>query len=272
MNKSHFKLYLNIIIFSIGLILLFFINSIGIVNATTANEDESKNELDVFKLKVRINLNTIYNHDPNIQKIKVVAFVNGEVKEQYIDLLQEKNKAKNKILLLNLQFDKSNDISSIIATDQYFVCGYAINDKIVNQEGITLYDCDEGDILSADSSIARLFSTLNKFEKSKVISGNTTNGNADTLANQVKINVKVPLEDAIYDVKLISVIGMIRGEYMLEILDSTEALEKQKDNNCTFRPPNTSRSSRTRSTSSNSSSPPTTTRSCSPSTTWRSRA
>ena len=196
----------------------------------TANEDESKNELDVFKLKVRINLNTIYNHDPNIQKIKVVSFVNGEVKEQYIDLLQEKNKTKHKILTLNLQFDKSNDISSIIATDQYFVCGYAINDKIVNQEGITLYDCDEGDILSADSSIARLFSTLNKFEKSKVISGNTTNGNADTLANQVKINVKVPLEDAIYDVKLISVIGMIRGEYMLEILDSTEALEKQKDN------------------------------------------
>ena len=231
MNKSHFELHLNFIIFSIGLILLFFIVPLGIVNATTANEDEAKNEQGVLNLKIRINLNTINNYDPNIQKIKVVSFVNGEVKEQYIDLLQEKSKAKNKILTLNLQFDKSNDISSIVATDQYFVCGYAVNDKIINQEDITLYDCDEGDILSADSSTARLFSTLNKFEKSKGISSNTTNGNADTLAKEVKINVKVPLEDAIDDVDLISVIGMIRGEYTLEILDAKEALEQQKDNN-----------------------------------------
>ena len=204
---------------------------LGIVNAITANEDGAKNEQDFLELKIRINLNTIEKHDPNIQKLKVVSFVNGEVKEQYIDILQEKNKAKNNILVLNLQFDKSNHISSIVATDQYFVCGYAVNDKILNQEGITLYDCDEGDILSADSSTARLFSTLNKFEKSKGISSNTTKGNADPLAKEVKINVKVPLEDAIDDVDLISMIGMVRGEYNLEILDAKEALEKQQDNN-----------------------------------------
>jgi hypothetical protein len=225
------ELHFNFIIFSTGLILLFFSMPLGIVNATTGNEDEAKKEQDIIKLKIRINLNTINNHDPNIQKLKVVSFVNGEVKEQYIDLLQEKNKAKNKILTLNLQFDKSNDISSIVATDQYFVCGYAVNNKIINQENIMLYDCDEGDILSADSSTARLFSTLNKFEKSKGISSNTTKGNADPLAKEVKINVKVPLEDAIDDVDLISMIGMVRGEYNLEILDAKEALEKQQDNN-----------------------------------------
>ena len=119
---------------------------------------------------------------------------------------------KNKILTINFQFDKSNDISSIVSTDQYFVCGYAVNDKIINQEDITLYDCDEGDILSADSSTARLFSTLNKFEKSKGISSITTKSdNAVTLAKEVKINVKVPLHDAIDDVDLISVIGMKEG-------------------------------------------------------------
>ena len=223
-SKSVFFLF-------VGLMSIFSVTVIGDVNATTvSNEDndQTKNDEDMFKLKVKLNLNNI---DPNLQKIKLVSFVNGEVKEQYVDLLQEKSKIKNNILRIDLQFAKSNDVSSIVATDQYFVCGYAVNDKIINQEDITLYDCDEGDISSEESSIARLFSTLNKFEKSKGISGNTTNSNADPLTKAVKINMKVPLEDVIDDVDLISVIAMIRGEYKLEILDAKEALGKQKDNN-----------------------------------------
>lgn len=233
MNKSQFKLYLNFIILSIGLIFLFFIVSSEIVYATTLNgdNDETKSEQDILKLKIRINLNTLNNYDPNIQKIKVVSFVNGEAKEQYIDLLQEKSKAKNNILTLNWQFSKINDISSIETKDQYFVCGYAVNEKIINQTDITLYDCDEGDIVSSDSSTARLFSTLNKFEKSKGINDITTKPNTDILAKEVKLNVKIPLEDAIDDVDLISVIGMIKGEYKVEVIDAKEALEKQKDNN-----------------------------------------
>lgn len=234
LDKSQSELHLNFIILVIGLILLFYIMSLGIVNATTSNveeDNEAKNEQDVLNLKIKINLNTINNHDPNIQKIKLVSFVNGEVKEQYIDLLQEKSKVKNKILTLDWQFDKSNDISSIEATDQYFVCGYAVNDKMITQKDISLYDCDEGDIVSADSSIVRLFgSTLNKFNES--VNDNKINGQEkNPLAKEVKINVKVPLEDAIDDVDLISVIGMIKGKYKLEIIDAKEALEKQKDNN-----------------------------------------
>ena len=245
MNKSQFEVHANLIIFSIGLILLFFIMSPGIVNATTANrddDDKAEREQDVLNLKIRIDLNTIINKDPNIQKIKLVLFVNGEAKEQYFDVLQEKSKVKNNILTLNLQFNKTNDISSIEPTDQFFVCGYAINDKKINQEDISLYDCDEGDIVSTDSSTVRLFGSelkkfyessygLNEFRERLKISGNTTNGNADSLAKEVKINVKVPLEDAIDDVDLISVIGMIKGEYKVEILDVKEALENQKDNN-----------------------------------------
>lgn len=234
LDKSQSELHLNFIILVIGLILLFYIMPLGIVNATTSNveeDNEAKNEQDVLNLKIKINLNTINNHDPNIQKIKLVSFVNGEVKEQYIDLLQEKSKVKNKILTLDWQFDKSNDISSIEATDQYFVCGYAVNDKMITQKDISLYDCDEGDIVSADSSIVRLFgSTLNKFNES--VNDNKINGQEkNPLAKEVKINVKVPLEDAIDDVDLISVIGMIKGKYKLEIIDAKEALEKQKDNN-----------------------------------------
>jgi hypothetical protein len=241
LNKSQFDLRLNFIIFSIGLILLFFIMSPGIVNATPANDkdhdDEAESKQDVLNLKIRIDLSTINKYNPNIQEIKLVSFVNGEAKEQHVNLLQEKNKAKNNILILNLQFNKTNDISSIGASDQYFVCGYAVNDTTTKQKNISLYDCDEGDIVSTDSSIARLFgSQLNKFNASKAslkeweISGSTS-GNVDPLAKEVKINVKVPLQDAIDDMDLISVIGMIKGEYKVEILDPKEALENQKDNN-----------------------------------------
>ena len=106
MNKSQFELRLNFIIFFISLIFLFFIMLPGIVNATTSNvedDDETESEQDILNLKIRINLNTLNNYDPNIQKIKIVSFVNGEAKEQYIDLLQEKSKAKYNILTLNGQ-------------------------------------------------------------------------------------------------------------------------------------------------------------------------
>ena len=215
---------------------LFFITPIGVANATTAsnvNEDdnEATNEKETLKLKIKINLNNI---DPNIQKIKIISFVNGEAKQQYVDLLKEKSIVKNNILVLNLQFDKSNDISSIVASDQYFVCGYAVNDKIMNQKdisniGISLYDCDEGNIGSADSATAHLFYTLNKFTES--VNYNKINGNKDPLAKEVKINVKVPLEDAIDDVDQISVVGMVRGEYKVETINAKEALEKQGNNN-----------------------------------------
>jgi hypothetical protein len=213
---------------------IFSVTVIGDVNATTvSNEDndQTKNDEDMFKLKVKLNLNNI---DPNVQKIKLVSFVNGEVKEQYVDLLQEKSKIQNNILRIDLQFAKSNDVSSIVATDQYFVCGYAINhNNIQNQlttishnSQISLYDCDEGNIGSSDSSTAHLFNTLNKFNESFYY--NTSNvGKGNPVAKEVKINVKVPLEDAIDDVDKISVVGMVGGQYKVETIDAKESLEKQ---------------------------------------------
>lgn len=221
----------------VGLMSIFSVTVIGDVNATTvSNEDndQTKNDEDMFKLKVKLNLNNI---DPNLQKIKLVSFVNGEVKEQYVDLLQEKSKIKNNILRIDLQFAKSNDVSSIVATDQYFVCGYAINNNnvqnqittISNNNQISLYDCDEGNIGSSDSSTAHLFNTLNKFNES--VYYNTINGGkGNPVAKEVKINVKVPLEDAIDDVDQISVVGMVGGQYKVETIDAKEALEKQGDN------------------------------------------
>ena len=92
-----------------------------------------------------------------------------------------------------------------------------------------IYDCDEGNIGSSDSATAKLFSTLNKFNKS--VNYNKLSGKGNTGAKEVKIHVKVPLADAIDDVDQISVVGMTRGEYKVEILNAKDALEKQGDNN-----------------------------------------
>jgi hypothetical protein len=225
----------------IGLLSLYFINVIGEVNATVSNDDDdnnnqqdndkAKNNREMLNLKIKLHTNNI---DPNIQKIKIVSYVNGEAKEQYVDLVKDKNKIKNNIMVVNLQFAKSNDISSIITTDQYFVCGYAVNVNNKNQTAISnnevsLYDCDEGNIGSSDSATAKLFSTLNKFNES--VNYNKLTGKGNTGAKEVKIHVNVPLEDAIDDVDQISVVGMVRGEYKVEILNAKDALEKQGDNN-----------------------------------------
>jgi len=225
----------------IGLISLYFINVIGDVYATVSNDedgnnnqednDKAKNDREMLNLKIKLHINNI---DPNIQKIKIVSYVNGEAKEQYVDLVKDKNKIKNNIMVVNLQFAKSNDISSIIETDQYFVCGYAVNVNNKNQTAISnnevsLYDCDEGNIGSSDSATAKLFSTLNKFNES--VNFNKLSGKDNTGAKEVKIHVKVPLEDAIDDLDQISVVGMTRGEYKVKILNAKDALEKQGDNN-----------------------------------------
>ena len=118
------------------------------VDATTANtkekNDNTKNGKETMKLKIKLNLNNV---PPGIQKLKLVSYVNGEAKEQYIDLSKDKSKTVDNILVLNQFYDKSNDVSSIIVTDQYFVCAYAINPK---QKGVSFYDCDEGNIGSPD--------------------------------------------------------------------------------------------------------------------------
>lgn len=232
------RLYCCVIILSVSLLSLSFINTIGVVDGTTADKkdnddnDNTQDKKETMKLKIKLNLNNI---DKNVQKLKMVSYVNGEVKEQYIDLLEDKSKIKGNILVLNLLYDKSNDISSIIVTDQYFVCAYAVNDKIQNQKslsniGVSFYDCDEGNIGSTDSATAHLFYTLNKFNESVNYNKINVQGQ-NSLAKEVKINVKVPLDDAKGDVDKINVVGMIGGEYKVETINVEQALDKQEDNN-----------------------------------------
>ena len=76
------------------------------MEATTADnkekdDDNTKNVKETFKLKIKLNLNNV---PPDIQKFKLVSYVNGEVKEQYIDLSKDKSKImeNNLVIKFNL--------------------------------------------------------------------------------------------------------------------------------------------------------------------------
>src|SRR5574339_602664 len=179
-----------------------------------------------MELKIKLNLNNV---GQNAKTIKVISYVNGEAKEVYIDLAKEKSQATNNILIKTLQYDKSNDISSIGVKDQYFVCGYVSNREIQNIQNtkIPIFDCDEGNIVSTDKNSAKLFYALNKYNEG--VNLNKLNGNADNSAKEVKLHAKIPLYDKTDEVDQINVVGMVRGEYEVKTINAKEELQNLDD-------------------------------------------
>lgn len=214
---------------------LFFSSNFGNL-ANAASDDEKDQEVKddnkqkgMMELKIKLNLNNI---DQNGKTIKVISYVNGEAKELYIDLAKEKSQAPNNILIKNLQYDKSNDISSIGIKDQYFVCGYVFDagiQKIQNNQNnqIPIFDCDEGNIGSTDKNSAKLFYALNKYNES--INLNKLNIKSDNTANEVKLNAKIPLYDKTDEVDQINVVAMVRGEYEIKTINAKEELQNLDD-------------------------------------------
>ena len=68
-------------------------------------------------------------------------------------------------MTVNLKYNKSNDIFQVMFDDEYYVCGYVIDNKLNaanTKSNITLYDCGEGNIslTSTDKDTGKLFYTL----------------------------------------------------------------------------------------------------------------
>ena len=67
-------------------------------------------------------------------RLKVVGYLNGEGQTKYINLknIDEEELSSNlnpNSLTVNLQFNKSNDISSTMVDNEYYVCAYVFNDS-----------------------------------------------------------------------------------------------------------------------------------------------
>ena len=235
MNSINNKFFICFVTFTIFSSTLFFPYNITNLAYAASDDENDEDEKDdnkqkgTMKLKIKLNLNNI---DQNAKTIKVISYVNGEAKEVYMDLAKEKSQATNNILIKNLEYDKSNDISSIGIKDQYFVCGYVFDGGIqktpnVQNTEIPVFDCDEGNIVSTDKNSAKLFYALNKYNQG--VNLNKLNSNADNTAKEVKLLAKIPLYDKTDDIDQINVVAMVRGEYEVKTINAKEELQNLDD-------------------------------------------
>ena len=196
-------------------------------------------------ITVNLNKNSIADIKNNNNLLKIVGYLNGEGKTKYIDLKEiDKEKGINqnqKFLKVDLKFNKSNDISSTMVDDEYYVCAYVMKENNTPENAadtFPLYDCDEGNIgTSTTKDTVTLFSTMKKYGESKAFF-TTTNQNTglnttkDNPIKNLKITINVPVSDA-KDIDDMNVVAMVKGEYQIKTIDVQKELKSgnNKENN-----------------------------------------
>ena len=240
-KSNNDKFYLGLGLFSIFVLfstLLFDNENISITAQKDKNYDNKKNEkknnaTDLTTIKTKINLNNI--NIKNHERLKLVAYLNGEGQTTYIDLkdIKDKINLKDNSLTVNLKFNKSNDISQVMFDDEYYVCGYVIdNDKLNTantKSNLTLYDCDEGNIslTSTDIDTVKLFYTLKKFSESNTLYKTSRSPSSSTkeTPKEVNLRIDVPIH---YNKKIndMYLVAMIKGEYQIKKIDAQNEIEK----------------------------------------------
>ena len=244
-KSNNDKFYLGLGLFSIFVLfstLLFDNENISITAQKDKNNDNKKNEknnnaIDLTTIKTKINLNNI--NIKNYERLKLVAYLNGEGQTTYIDLKEIKDKInlKDNSLTVNLKFNKSNDISQVMFDDEYYVCGYLIDDKLNaanTKSNLTLYDCDEGNIslTSTDIDTVKLFYTLKKFSESNTLY--KTNGSPSSSTKITPKEVKLRIDVPIHDNKKINdmyLVAMIKGEYQIKKINAQNEIKKGDKSN-----------------------------------------
>ena len=223
-----------------SLLLIFHTLTNSITAQPTENKKNEKNNgvADFTTIKIKMNLNNIdikNQHD----RLKIVGYLNGEGQTTYVDLKENKNKInlKDNSLTIELKFNKSNDISQVMFDDEYYVCGYLMDDKLnatTTISNLPLYDCDEGNIglTSTEKDTVKLFYTLKKFSESNMLyktnspsSSSSSSSSTKETPKEVKLRIDVPIHDN-KKINDMYVVAMIKGEYQIKKIDSQNEIEK----------------------------------------------
>ena len=221
-----------------SLLLIFHTLTNSITAQPTENKKNEKNNgvADFTTIKIKMNLNNIdikNQHD----RLKIVGYLNGEGQTTYVDLKENKNKInlKDNSLTIELKFNKSNDISQVMFDDEYYVCGYLMDDKLnatTTTSNLPLYDCDEGNIglTSTEKDTVKLFYTLKKFSESNMLyKTNSPSSSSSSSTKETPKDVKLRIDVPIHDNKKINdmyVVAMIKGEYQIKKIDAQNEIEK----------------------------------------------
>jgi hypothetical protein len=232
-----FSLGVGLFFILVSSLLLIFHTQINSITAQpTENKKNEKNNgvADFTTIKIKMNLNNIdikNQHD----RLKIVGYLNGEGQTTYVDLKENKNKINlnDNSLTIELKFNKSNDISQVMFDDEYYVCGYLMDDKLnattTTTSNLPLYDCDEGNIglTSTEKDTVKLFYTLKKFSESNMLYKTNTPSSSSTkeTPKEVKLRIDVPIHDN-KKINDMYVVAMIKGEYQIKKIDAQNEIEK----------------------------------------------
>jgi hypothetical protein len=208
---------------TVSLLIFSPANVFSVTDSSIDNESEEKDSSISSKLttiKTKLNLKNITNIE-NYDRIKVVGYLNGEGQITYIDLKDNQNEIQqpNQNLNVDLKFNQSNYISSVMVDDEYFVCAYLLGNKQTDKTNLPIYDCDEGNIgLSTDADTVTLFSTMKKYSESNAFYKTKQSSVDDKIPEKIKITINVPVYDA-KDIEDMNVVGMIKGEYQIKTIN-----------------------------------------------------
>jgi hypothetical protein len=167
-----------------------------------------------YTIDAKINLNNLNNP----QKLKVVAYSNGENKTKYLT----GNDLKSNTATVSFQFNQKNALVTAGHNDEYFVCAYDLNAQTNEMKS---YSCIEGNL---ESPTGKNPVNIGSGPVITLSTGPFKPVNGAEIKNPT---IMVWMENLAgkKDLKNIGVVAMIKGEFKYKIIDARKLLEKSKD-------------------------------------------
>jgi hypothetical protein len=167
-----------------------------------------------FTIDAKINLKNINNP----QKLKVVAFSNGENKTKYLT----GNDLKSNSATASFQFNQKNNLVTVGNNDEYFVCAYDLNAQTNEMKS---YSCIEGNV---ENPSGKNPVNIGSGPGLTLSTGKFKPVNGAEIKNPT---VVVWLENLAgkKDLKNIGVVAMIKGELRYKVIDARKLLQESND-------------------------------------------
>ena len=169
-----------------------------------------------YTIDPKINLKKLNNP----QKLKIVAYSNGENQTKYLT----GNDLKSITATTSFEFNQKNDdLVTAVHNDEYFVCAYDLN---AQTNEMNSYSCIEGNL---ENPTGKNPVNIGSGPVITLSTGPFKPVNGAVIKNPT---VVVWIENLAgkKDLKNIGVVAMIKGEFRYKVIDAQRLLEKSKDN------------------------------------------
>jgi hypothetical protein len=155
----------------------------------------------------------------NPQKLKVVAYSNGENKTKYLT----GNDLKSNTATVSFQFNQKNDLVTAVPRDEYAVCAYDLNAQTNEMKS---YSCIEGNLENPTGK------NPVKIGSGPVITLSTGPFKPVNGAEIKNPTIVIWIENLAgkKHLKDIKAVAMIKGEFKSKIIDARKLLKKSDDN------------------------------------------